>query len=211
MKAVSINVGSPIEIEGVLTSIIKKPVNGSVLVSPLNLAGDRQANLDSHGGRDKAVHAFSTQQYDYWRQALNLSHLTYGQLGENITISDLDEAALCIGDQLQIGDCILEISQPRVPCYKLDLAIGLAAMAKQFLQHGRTGIYLRVIESGSIKAGDVVTVIKQQPQQLPVKTLLNAYYNADFIGAKAVMQTAAGIAELSAEWQNKVLTRLTKL
>lgn len=211
MKAVSINVGSPIEIEGVLTSIIKKPVNGSVLVSSLNLAGDQQANLKSHGGPNKAVHAFSTLQYNYWRQKLGLSDLSYGRLGENITISDLDEDVLCIGDQLQIGDCILEISQPRVPCYKLDLALGLPAMAVQFLQHGRTGVYFRVIESGSIKAGDEVTVIKQLPQRLSVKTLLTAYYDADFVDAKSVIQMAASIPELSAEWQKKVANRLATL
>lgn len=210
MKAVSVNVGLPIEIDGVLTSIIKKPINGSVLVSPLNLAGDQQANLKSHGGSDKAVHAFSTLQYDYWRQELNLSDLSYGQLGENITISDLDEAILCIGDQLKIGDCVLEISQPRVPCYKLDLAIGLSGMAVQFLQHGRTGIYFRVIKSGLIKTGDEVTVIKQLPQRLSVKALLTAYYDADFVDPKAVMQLATSIPELSVEWQNKVLTRLAK-
>jgi len=134
--------------------------------------------------------------------------LYYGQFGENLTISDLDEATLCIGDQLQIGDCILEITQPRVPCFKLGIALDLSTMPKLFVQHAATGIYFKVLQSGSISNSDQVELIYQQPKQLAVQTLFKAYFDKDFANANKVMQIASTIPELSDEWQQKVLSRL---
>lgn len=212
MKLVSVNVSLPIEINynntQISTSIFKKPVAGKVSVGEFNLAGDKQVDLENHGGGHKAVYAFSAEQYDYWRQQLTRPELHYGQFGENLTIRGLDESLLCIGDQLQIGDCILEVTQPRVPCFKLGIALTLTTMPKKFIQHGHTGIYFKVLKMGLIESGDKVTRIYQSPQQLSVRTLFMAYFYPDFTDAERVMNLAVKLHALSDEWREKVLTRL---
>ncbi|NQZ53351.1 MAG: MOSC domain-containing protein [Piscirickettsiaceae bacterium] len=213
MKLISVNVSLPVEIEYnnklISTGIFKKPVNSEITISASGLAGDQQVDLNKHGGEHKAVYAFSADHYDYWRTELEQPELHYGQFGENLTISDLDEATLCIGDQLKIGDCLLEITQPRVPCYKLGIAINLKTMPKLFVQHGATGMYFRVLASGSIKQGDAIERVHQHPQQLAVKTLFNAYFDSNFVNPVKILQRAADITELSEEWRQKVLVRLS--
>jgi MOSC domain-containing protein YiiM len=212
LKLVSINVSLPVDVEYnnkiVSTGIFKKPINNNVLVSPQGLANDQQVDLKNHGGEHKAVYAFSAQHYDYWKETLNKPDLSFGQFGENLTITHLDESALCIGDQLQIGDCILEITQPRVPCFKLGIALGLNEMPKLFVQRGATGIYFRVLQSGAIKVSDNVEVIHQHPEKLTVQTLFKAYFDKRFSNPQAVMALAANIPQLSAEWHEKILSRI---
>ena len=212
MKLVAVNVSQPVENnyngKSISTSIFKKPVEGEVAVGEFNLAGDQQVDLENHGGGHKAVYGFSANHYDYWQQTLERTDLQFGQFGENLTITELDEATLCIGDQLQIGSCTLEITQPRVPCFKLGIALELKTMPKLFIAHAATGIYFKVIQTGLIKSGDNVTVIYQHPTKLSVKTLFKAYFDKDFNDAKAVMKRAASIEQLSDEWREKVLGRL---
>jgi len=212
VKLLSVNVSQPVEIDynntRISTSIFKKPVEGKIAVSQFNLAGDQQVDLENHGGGHKAVYGFSAEQYDYWRDELVRPELHYGQFGENLTISNLDESVLCIGDQLQIGDCTLEITQPRVPCFKLGIALNLNTMPKKFIQHGHTGIYFKVLQTGSIETGDQVKRVFQHPKALPVKTLFKAYFDPDFSNAYEVIQLASEIPELSDEWREKVVARL---
>ncbi|MDF1588830.1 MAG: MOSC domain-containing protein [Gammaproteobacteria bacterium] len=212
MKLVSLNVSLAKETRYndkiISTGIFKKPVDQSVFVSQFSLDGDQQVDLENHGGEHKAVYAFSANHYDHWRQHLAKPSLRYGQFGENLTITNLDEKKLCIGDQIQIGDCILEITQPRVPCFKLGIALDLPSMPKQFIAHGATGIYFRVISTGNIQHGDDVNVVFRQPQQLSVHTLFNAYFDTSFENAHAVMVQANSITELSDEWRQKVQSRL---
>ena len=212
MKLLSINVSLPVDIDyngqTISTGIFKKPISGSVEISPQGLIGDQQVDLSNHGGGHKAVYGFSANHYDYWRDSLAKPDLYYGRFGENLTISDLDEATLCIGDQLQIGDCILEITQPRVPCFKLGIALDLSTMPKLFVQHAATGIYFKVLQSGSISNNDQVELIYQQAKQLSVQTLFKAYFDKDFANANKIMQIACDIPELSNEWRQKALSRL---
>ncbi|HHA19743.1 MAG TPA: MOSC domain-containing protein, partial [Methylophaga sp.] len=111
MELISINVSLPVDVQYnnklISTGIFKKPVNKAVHVSQSGLAGDQQVDLINHGGEHKAVYGFSANHYEFWRNKLNSPKLSYGQFGENLTITELDEAKLCIGDQLQIGNCIL--------------------------------------------------------------------------------------------------------
>lgn len=211
MKLISINVSLAVEVEHnnkiISTGIFKKPVNGDILVGHQGLFADQQADLKNHGGEHKAVYAFSEHHYDYWRERLNKPELTFGQFGENLTISNLDEASLCIGDRLQISDCILEITQPRVPCFKLGIALDLAEMPKLFVQYGATGIYFRVIKTGNIANNNAVKRIYQHPKQLPVQTLFKAYFDNNAIESKQIMMEAAEIMALSSEWREKVLSK----
>ena len=152
MKIVSVNVGLPREVvwKGITvqTAIFKEPVAGTVAISKLNLAGDLQADLTVHGGWEKAVYAYPAEHYDYWREQLSGSLLSWGAFGENLTTAGLREDEQCIGDLLRVGSAVLQITQPRMPCYKLELRFNRDDMIKRFLVSGRSGFYLSVIEPG---------------------------------------------------------------
>jgi len=159
-SVVSVNVGLPQTVawhgEAVTTGIFKTPAVGPVRVAYLNLEGDRQADLTVHGGKDKAVYAYPSEHYEYWRAVLPQRLDVWGAFGENLTSAGLDEETIAVGDRLRIGNAVFEVTQPRIPCYKLALRFADESMVKRFLQSRRTGFYLRVIEEGELHAGDPV-------------------------------------------------------
>ena len=150
MKVVSVNVGLPREVvcKGITvqTAIFKEPVAGSVAIRELNLAGDQQADLTVHGGTEKAVYAYPVEHYEYWRRQLPKVAMSWGAFGENLTTEGLGEDRLCIGDLLRVGSAILRVTQPRMPCYKLELRFNRDDMIKRLLVSGRSGFYFSVIE-----------------------------------------------------------------
>jgi len=160
MKLLSINVALPevirVDERPVSTAIYKKPVAGPVQVERLNLAGDRQADLSVHGGAHKAAYVYSIENVQYWQKVLQRNDLGPGSFGENLTVEDLLETEVAIGDELEIGSARFQVTQPRIPCFKLAHALGLPAFPKMFLESGRTGFYLRVLKEGVITAGDPV-------------------------------------------------------
>ena len=212
MELLSINVSLPITIERNgktnTTSIFKRPVAGPVFVRKTNLTGDRQADLTNHGGEDKAVYAFSFDHYAFWREILHKPDLAYGQFGENLTIAGLDEARLCIGDQLTIGRCLLEISQPRIPCFKIGIIMGTQEMPRLFKEHGATGIYFRVLEEGEITAGTPIAITGHGKHRLPIQTLFTSYFDPSSRHPE-VLETALEIPELAREWKEKIRRKLT--
>jgi MOSC domain-containing protein YiiM len=163
VKLVSINVGRPREVEWrgkmVRTSIFKAPVGGAVRVSKLNLAGDEQSDLSVHGGADKAVYAYPCEHYELWRAELPGVELPWGAFGENLTTAGLDEESVQIGDRLRIGSAELEVTQPRLPCFKLGIRFGRADMVKRFQRSGRSGFYFRVLREGEIARGDPIELV----------------------------------------------------
>jgi len=215
MNILSINTSLPIEIEYkgkmIKTGIFKKPVTGPVYVSKNNLVGDQQVDLENHGGEHKAVYAFSSDHYPHWSKVLQNPEMKPGFFGENLTISGFDESSLYVGDQLSIGQCILEITQPRVPCYKLGIAVGNKNMPRLFVANFATGAYLRVIEEGYIEAGDAVEVVKQGKFQLSIKSLFRSYFDKKYDESRYIMEKALLIPELSPEWKEKLSARLSML
>src|SRR6266480_681018 len=149
MKVMSVNVGLPREVEWhgktVLTSIFKEPVTGRVRVERLNLVGDRQSDLTVHGGVDKAVYAYPSEHYGYWRAELPGVDLPWGMFGENFTTEGLLEEAVYIGDKFRIGETEVMVTEPRMPCYKLGIKFGRADIIKRFLASRRTGFYFAVV------------------------------------------------------------------
>ena len=142
------------------TSAIRKAkVSGAVQVQQTGIVGDEQADLVHHGGPDKAILAYAAQHYDQWNAELPGKGFDAGGFGENLTVSDLDESLCCIGDTFRVVDCVLEISQPRQPCWKLSRRWDLPKLAVLVQQNGRTGWYLRVIEAGQIEAGMTLELI----------------------------------------------------
>lgn len=210
----SVNVSLPKQVQHknktVSTGIFKQPVSGRVAVNQFNLAGDQQVDLVNHGGEHKAVYGFASDHYAFWQQKLGQAEIHYGQFGENLTIDGLDESSLCIGDQLQVGESVLEITQPRVPCFKLGLAFSREDMPRLFVENAATGIYFRVIETGSVASGDEVKLHQAHPAKLSVQRLFKAYFDSSLpeIEKTAVMQQALEIDVLSIEWREKLETRL---
>lgn len=149
----------------VLTGIHKQPVPGKVQVSTLGLIGDEQADRSIHGGKDKAVYAYPSEHYPFWiehrMKALKQSGpepLAPGFMGENLTLEGLLETQVWTGDQLEIGEVLLEVTEPRTPCYKFNVKMRLGHAAKLMLQSGYSGFYLRVLKEGLIQAGDAITL-----------------------------------------------------
>lgn len=212
MNILSINISIPTDIDYqgkmVTTGIFKKPVTKPVYVSKSNLAGDQQADLNKHGGEHKAVYAFSSDHYSYWSKILKNPEMKPGIFGENLTISGFDESYLHIGDQLSIGQCLLEITQPRVPCYKLGIAVGNKNMPRLFVANFATGVYLRVIEEGYIEIGDAVEVVKQGKFQISIKSLFRSFFDNNYEESRSIMEKALLIPELSPEWAEKLSARL---
>ena len=215
MKLLSINISLPTDIQyqgkTISTGISKKPVKGAIFVAKNNLKDDLQADLKNHGGEHKAVYAFSSDHYHYWAKLLNNSELTPGSFGENLTISGFDESTLNIGDQLSIGECILEITQPRVPCSKLGIAVGNKEMPRLFIDHFATGIYLRVLQEGFIETGSPIQRVKENEYRVTVQSLFQAFYDKNYQNPRAVLEKALLIPELSLEWQKKLSVRLATM
>src|SRR2546423_13912276 len=163
MKIISLNIALPriVEWNGgpVATGIFKEPVQGPVMLRTLNLDGDKQADLSVHGGVDKAVYAYPSEHYDYWRGELPGADLLWGMFGENFTTEGLLEEAVHIGDRFVIGEAEVIVTQPRLPCYKLGIKFGRADMVKRFLASRRTGFYFAVIRSGMVGAGNAIELI----------------------------------------------------
>ncbi|MGA8514108.1 MAG: MOSC domain-containing protein [Burkholderiaceae bacterium] len=152
-----------------LSGIGKRAVQGAVVVGQLGLAGDEQVELSIHGGPDKAVYAYPAEHYPYW-QAQRREHgvslfdeaLPPGFVGENLTLTGLREDAVWIGDQLVFADCVLRVTAPREPCFKFDAVMGLAQAGRQMVLTQRCGFYLSVQRSGTLKAGEVFTLVAGQ-------------------------------------------------
>lgn len=212
MKLMSVNVSQPVEVlhgdRVVRTGIFKRSVTGPVRVKRLNLEGDGQANLENHGGEHKAVYAYSLDHYSYWRGILGREDLPYGQFGENLTISGLDESRSCVGDQLQIGTALFTITQPRVPCFKLGIRLGDDNMPRMFSESMRTGCYLRVLSEGVIEAGDTVNVLERGRGQVAIRALFEAYLKPREGSAARTLMEALRVPELSPEWYAHIAKRL---
>lgn len=179
MKIISVNVGLPREVvwKGITvrTAIFKQPVAGNVAIRELNLAGDQQADLTVHGGLDKAVYAYPVEHYEYWRKQLPDLSMSWGAFGENLTTEGLSEDTLCIGDLVRAGSAILRVTQPRMPCYKLELRFNRDDMIKRFLVSGRSGFYLSVVEPGYVSEGSSLEILDRDPGAVTVTDIVRLY------------------------------------
>src|SRR5215831_1963976 len=151
-QLVSVNVGLPRDVPWknleVSTGIFKEPVAGRIAVRKLNLDGDRQADLSAHGGPNKAVYAYPSEHYDYWKREIPEMTLSWGMFGENLTTTGLFESEVHIGDKFRAGSAIVRVTQPRLPCYKLGIKFGRSDIIKRFLASERTGFYFSVLQEG---------------------------------------------------------------
>jgi MOSC domain-containing protein YiiM len=179
MKILSVNVGLPREVSWqgklVTTGIFKEPVNTPVMLRALNLDGDQQADLTVHGGVDKAVYAYPSEHYGYWRTELPGLDLAWGMFGENFTTEGLLEEAVFIGDRFRVGETEVMVTEPRLPCYKLGIKFGRADIIKRFLASRRTGFYFAVVREGMVGTGDAIKLIGQEQQDISVADITRLY------------------------------------
>src|SRR2546422_8163394 len=163
MRVVSVNVSLPKTVEWrgrrVTTAIFKEPVEGRVRIRRTGLVGDRQADLSVHGGPTKAVYAYPSEHYPFWRRELGRADLPWGSFGENLTTEGLDERTLRVGDRLRVGSASLTVTQPRMPCYKLGIRFGRSDMVRRVLSHGRSGFYVAVAHEGEGAPGGPIQLL----------------------------------------------------
>ncbi|BCR05374.1 sulfurase [Desulfuromonas versatilis] len=204
MKLLSVNVSKPKTIaydgKSVTSGIFKESVAGRVMVRKLNLEGDGQADLTVHGGVDKAVYVYDLASYHYWERELGRADLAYGQFGENLTVEGLPDDQVHIGDVFRIGEALLEVSQPRVPCFKLEIKMEMPGFSRQFLASGRLGFYFRVLEEGMVGAGDTIERVKPGPEQMSVRETAHLlYFDYDNLDR---LHRALRIPALSQGWRD---------
>ena len=214
MRLISVNVASETPIEGAgksgRTGIFKRPVQGPVEILSGGLAGDTISDTKNHGGPDQAVYVFGAPDYGWWSEELG-SELAAGTFGENLTVSDLESAAACVGDRLSVGSVVLEVTAPRIPCLTLAVRMGDPAFLKRFRRAERPGVYCRVVRGGEIRAGDSVVYTPYAGERVPVLEVFRAFFDGKPgeevlrrqlsvpIAARAREAYEERLAELSAE------------
>ncbi|MGW1559989.1 MOSC domain-containing protein [Streptomyces sp. NPDC002144] len=169
---VAVNVGMPRDVPWhgttVRTGVWKQAVTGPRMVRRLNVDGDGQGDLGGHGGEQRAVLVYQLESYRYWQEHLGRKDFVHGQFGENFTVEGLSDREVCIGDRYRIGGAVLEVTQPRVTCYRVGLRMDEPRMAALLVAHGRPGFYLRVITEGEVEAGDDIVKISTGPEAMTV-------------------------------------------
>jgi MOSC domain-containing protein YiiM len=210
MKLLSVNVGLPREVEWrgktVRTSIFKAPISGPVRVQSLNLQGDQQSDPSVHGGRDKAIYAYPSEHYAFWRTELPDADLPWGAFGENFTTEGLLEDRVCIGDHVRSGSAEFVVTQPRMPCFKLGIRFDRADIVKRFQRSGRTGFYLSVLREGQVTAGDPLELIASHQDRVSVADIAHMF-TADAVD-QDLLRRASELPALPEGWRDHFRARL---
>jgi len=209
MQVIAVCVGLPREVswkgKPITTGIFKQPVAGRVRMRSLNLDGDQQADLTVHGGIEKAIYAYPMEHYAYWRQELPDQPLPWGAFGENLTIEGLSETTVNIGDRFRIGTAEVMVTQPRFPCFKLNLKFGRDDMVKRFLDSCLSGIYFSVVQEGEVGAGDGIEPVSRDENNVTVTDIVSIYRReADHDLVRRAVQVPALAAELKTYFQQQL-------
>lgn len=196
--------------EPVSTGIFKEPIAGRVMLRTLNLDGDRQADLSVHGGTEKAVYAYPSEHYAFWKHELPGMDLPWGMFGENFTTTGLLETETNIGDRFRIGAAEVMVTQPRMPCYKLGIRFGRTDIIKRFLVSERSGFYFSVLKEGEVGAGDEFELMEKNASGVRVVDVTRLYSsdkrNVDLL--RRVIATE-GLPESWRSYFQKHLEKLT--
>ncbi len=165
MKVIATNIGSRKKItyrgREVVTGIYKYPTDKGIFLGEEDVENDHVVDRRFHGGIDKACYLYSVEAYAFWKPLYPNLDWDYGMFGENLSVLGLNEKLLKIGDQYKIGGAVVEIAQPRQPCFKLGIRMGTQAILKQFINTYYSGVYVRVIKCGTVKKGDVFELVKE--------------------------------------------------
>ena len=180
MQILSTNIAKPTTIlwrgQQVQTGIYKTPTNKPIYLGKHDVKGDIVSDRNVHGGKYKACYIFSADHYSYWQKLYPNLNWVYGMLGENLTISGLDETQMHIGDIYKVGNALVQITQPREPCYKFGVKFGTQKVLKQFIEHGYPGTYLRVLEEGYVTKGDEFILVEKAKNSLSIHQFFNLLF-----------------------------------
>jgi MOSC domain-containing protein YiiM len=197
---VSVNVGRPRQFQydgrNVKSAIWKSPVSGRVMVRGINLDGDDQADRKAHGGHDKAVYAYAIEDARWWEQELGRI-LQYGEFGENLTTEGIAVNDALIGERWAIGTAVFEVSEPRVPCWRLGVRMNDPTFVRRFTEALRPGAYLRIVIEGDLSARDEMRVIQRPDHGVTVRDVFRIYTRDRHEAERLVP-----IPQLSESWKN---------
>jgi MOSC domain-containing protein YiiM len=211
-KLLSINVGRPRIVlrdgEPVSTAIFKESISGRVALKTLNLDGDRQADLTVHGGPTKAVYLYPSEHYPFWRSELPEMDLPFGMFGENFTSEGLLESETNIGDSFEVGTAVIQVTEPRMPCYKLGIKFGRTDILRRFLKSGRTGFYFAVLQEGEVGAGDEIRLLERDQAAVRVADITRLYSTEK--ENQELLKRAIAVEALPESWREFFQERLGK-
>jgi ferredoxin-NADP reductase/MOSC domain-containing protein YiiM len=202
-SVISVNVGRTRDVDWrgkkVTTAIWKEPVGGPVKVGRLGAEGDQQADRMGHGGEQRALFVYQVESYRYWQDFLGREEFVMGQFGENLTVSGMADDEVCVGDRYRVGGTVLEISQPRVTCYKVGIRLNDERMPALLVKHRRPGFYFRVIQEGVVSAGDGIQKLADGPGRMSVADIDGLLYTSEHPVEK--LDQALRIDALSVGWR----------
>lgn len=191
------------------SGFFKTPVEGPIEVTPTGLVGDGQADLKNHGGPDKALLCYNAGHFPFWKAELSRDDVAGGMFGENLTIDSLTEEDVCIGDTYAIGDVVVQVSQPRQPCWKLKRRWNEPKISKLVIKHSYCGWYLRVLTPGVIEAGQNYAPIERTNPEWTIRRASEAIYRKDPV--EADLRELASLPELAVSWQEGLTARVKRM
>jgi MOSC domain-containing protein YiiM len=207
-RVLSVNVGSVREFEyggrPARSAIWKSPASGRIVVRGVNLACDDQADRKAHGGPDKVVYTYAVEDARWWQQQIGRA-LGYGEFGENLTTEGIEVNDALIGDRWQIGTTVLEVSEPRIPCWRLGVRMNDKTFPRQFTQAMRPGSYLRLVVEGSLGAGDEIRVIERPTHGLTIRDVFRIYTRD-----RDEIQRLVAVPQMSESWKRWAVDWLQK-
>ncbi|MEX0315711.1 MAG: MOSC domain-containing protein [Allomuricauda sp.] len=192
MKIVSTNIGKPTPItwngQETTTGIFKRPVNGPITLEIEGVSNDNVSDRKVHGGIYKSCYLFSADQYPYWKKEYPNLDWEWGMFGENLTVEGLDETQLRIGNVYKLGTALVQITQPREPCFKLGIRFSDQSILKKFIDHGFPGTYVKVLEVGQVKVGDVLELTEESEDTLTTQQFYKLLFSR--VKDKSVLEMA---------------------
>jgi MOSC domain-containing protein YiiM len=212
MKLLALSVGEPRQVEWrgerVLTSIFKDRVAGVRRVAGINIEGDRQSDLSVHGGRYKAVYAYPSEHYPFWRHELSEPDLAFGGFGENLTTEGLTEHDVYVGDRFRIGTVELSVTQPRQPCFKLGIRRNRLDIVPLFARSGRSGFYFSIEREGELQEGDTIELIAGDERKFSVAAAFQLMFSDH--PDVALLKIAAEHPSMAPSWRDYFTERLER-
>lgn len=179
MRIISTNTGEPKAVHWrgrtIKTGIYKLPVEEPIFIGKYGVHDDHVADLKVHGGADKACYLFSSGHYPYWKERFPVLPWTWGMFGENLTVEGLDESRIMIGDIFEIGKALVQVSQPRIPCFKLGIRFGTPRMVKYFQDYHSPGVYVRVNREGFVSLNDKLTLTEHRKNGISVNEVYSLF------------------------------------
>ncbi|MCL4247477.1 MAG: MOSC domain-containing protein [Anaerolineae bacterium] len=188
------------------SGIFKFPVEGRVWLDTLNLVGDGQQDLENHGGPYRAILTYSADHYPVWREELARPDLPYGAFGENLTVDGIDETSVCLGDVYAVGEAVVQVTQPRLPCWKLARRWGIKDLTARVEARQWGGWYQRVLQPGYIQAGARYRLLERSYPQFSIRAILQMV--KDKGAPPEMLDTLSKIDAFTPSWREWCVDRL---